>query len=113
LLLGQHEHIIIGKISAEDWVAHTRWHLKQINSHFVQQANPIKAPVPAKGKIISAKGCDLQAVQAYYAALRGAPQPTVMETRWLAVGKCPNAPRPIRFAPPLGVPHPPPRVAPR
>lgn len=108
LLLSQHEHIIIGEISPEAWVAHTQWHLKQINGHFVQ-AQPDVPTAPDTSKIISARGCDLQALQAYYTALRGALQRVHLGVDWAVTGERPNLPTPHLQAPNLPVPHPPPR----
>lgn len=110
LLLAQHAHIVIGKISPEAWVAHTQWHLKQVNGHF-EQAEPDVLAAPVTGKIISAKGCDLQALQAYYAALRGAPQRLWLGVDWAVTGERPDPPAPCLHSPDLSVPHPPPRLA--
>jgi hypothetical protein len=107
LLLSQHEHIVIGKISAEAWIAHNRWHLKQVNGHFVQDES--ETPVVSTGNIISAKGCDLQALQAYYAALRGALHPTSLDAGLVLCDQHPEPAAPHLQPPDLLVPHPPPR----
>ena len=110
LLLSQHEHLFIGEISSEAWVAHTQWHLQQINGHF-EQAQPDIATAPVTGKIISAKGCDLQALQAYYTALRGAPQRMRVGADWVVAGERAEMPAPRLQTPDLSVPHPPPRIS--
>ena len=108
LLLSQHDHITIGKISSEDWIAHTQWHLKQVNGHF-EQAQP---DAPTQGKIISAKGCDLQALQSYYAALRGVLQRAQCNLDWVTTGEYPSLPHPLAHTFDASVPYPPPRLAP-
>jgi hypothetical protein len=108
LLLSQHDHIVIGKISAEQWVAHQQWHLRQVNGHFVS-GQPDPTPVSEGGRIISTPGCGMGMMQAFYVTVRG-PQPrTKLKLGWVVTGDAhpPLAP-PIQSAH-LPVPHPPPR----
>ncbi len=111
LLLSQHEHWVIGKVSAAQWAAHTQWHLKQINGHFINSTTQAASDsVLTTGTIISAKGCDMQTLQAFYAALRSLPAAVWCGGDDVVVGNAPNLPQSQARLRALPVPLPPPRA---
>lgn len=109
LLLSQHDHWVIGKVSAEQWVAHTQWHLKQLNGHYTLDPATAAASPTTTGTILAAKGCEMQAMQAFYSTLRSVPAPLQGWSDLIVVGHVPRADRVQRFTRELHVPLRPPR----
>jgi len=71
LLLSQHDHVVIGKISARQWAAHLQWHLHEVNHHFIPTEPDPSVPTRDTGTILSVAGCDMNALQAFYVTMRG------------------------------------------
>jgi len=71
LLLSQHDHVVIGKISARQWAAHLQWHLHEVNHHFIPTEPDPSVPTRDTGTILSVAGCDMNALQAFYVTVRG------------------------------------------
>lgn len=109
LLLSQHDHIVIGKVSAEAWVAHMQWHLREINHHYTPTKPDPAVAMGSAGTILSVEGCDMNALQAFYVTVRGTmPQPATPESL-IKSKQVPTLPEASGRAAPLQVPCPPPR----
>ena len=110
LLLSQHDHLVIGKVSAEQWAAHMQWHLHELNHHYTPTQPDPAVATGNTGIILSVEGCDMNALQAFYVTVRGTTPQIEGPGNIIAITPLPPLLEAHGHAAPLRVPCPPPRL---
>jgi len=73
VFLANHDHVVIGSVTAEQWRAHVQFHLQQSGSHYLS-VGVSGAPVsPHQPRITSLPGCGYDALGVSARAMAAAP----------------------------------------
>ncbi len=110
VFLANHEHVVIGAVTAEQWRAHVQTHLRQAGSHYLSPG-VLRLPLPAdQPRITSLPGCSYDALGMSIRASVFAPFVAPTGVSRLAPVGLVDAPYVVDRSPDLIVTPPPPRL---
>lgn len=110
VFLANHDHVVVGAVTAEQWRAHVEAHLRQAGSHYLS-AGISRLPVPAdQPRITTLPGCDYDALGVSARALAAATLIAPADESAPAVTGRIDAPSVVDRSPDLMPTPPPPRV---